>query len=342
MSRTAPKQFEQKGKVRFVKPPITQTQIRANHHRNSVNTNANINAVPTTNMQTNGQFHPQQQILPLPVQTRHPMPNTNPHPNVRPMPISNVRHGDPTPATPYKVFPKRPNQIWETTMIHEKEPNGIDALEFGVSFVWRAGCQLDEWPFDHMSVSISCSWKKDFVEIEKYMKEIRPGGKKQHLSHHWMLCEIHPYSTNDIEAYGNFCNYYKDLNKVSAAMCKSDKHQHLLFYLCPPDENVLSEQYLDDVFHCTLPKGLLWCLIFVKNLDYSNEVKSKSVMQPKNVSPNVKDPRKRKRKKERKEVEKEKSDSLGADSGQLMGMLGNLEDSLKGQAGVVLTNSQEY
>eukprot|EP00483_Globobulimina_turgida_P008433 UN08450 len=117
------------------------------------------------------------------------------------------------------------------------------------------------------SHSIHCSWKKDFSEMEKYMGEIRPGGAKQHLSHHWMLCEIHPYSTEDVNSYGDFCNYYKDLNKVSAAMCKSAKHQHLLFYLCPPDEGILPEQYLDDIFDCKIPKGLLWCLIFVKNLN---------------------------------------------------------------------------
>merc|ERR1712154_201427 len=117
---------------------------------------------------------------------------------------------------------------------------------------------------------IKCSWKKDFKEIEKYMSEIRPGGKKQHLSHHWMLCEIHPYSTSDVSSYDDFCNYYKDLGKVSAAMVKSQKHQHLLFYLCPPDETVLPEQYLDDIFDCQIPKGLLWCLIFVKNLDDKN------------------------------------------------------------------------
>merc|ERR1712176_947550 len=177
----------------------------------------------------------------------------------------------------------------------------IKELQFGVSFVWRAGCQID-WPFEDMKVPINCSWKKDFGEIEKYMKEIRPGGKKQHLSHHWMLCEIHPYSTNDIVSYGDFCNYYKDLNKVSAAMCKSVKHEHLLFYLCPPDESVLPEQYLDDIFHCKLPKGLLWCLIFVKNLNLDNEKSvshsGKSVAANNNVnnkSTNVKDPRKRKK-----------------------------------------------
>merc|ERR1712019_91472 len=117
-------------------------------------------------------------------------------------------------------------------------------------------------------------------------------------------------------------------------MCKSEKHQHLLFYLCPPDENVLSEQYLDDIFHCKLPKGLLWCLIFVKNLD--NE-KGKSTVQQSlksvsSASPNVKDPRKRKkqRSKERekkvKSREKEKSVSLGVemDGGNLLGMLDNL------------------
>merc|ERR1712154_468111 len=113
------------------------------------------------------------------------------------------------------------------------------------------------------------------------------------------------------------------------------------------DENVLSEQYLDDIFHCKLPKGLLWCLIFVKNLD--NE-KGKSVQSSKSVasvSPNVKDPRKRKKQKSKErekkakhvvveDDEKEKSGSLGVemDGGNLLGMLDNLEDSLKDQANI--------
>merc|ERR1712228_414607 len=335
MARSAPKKFEQKGKVRFIKPNMPPSQVR--NHR------GNMNAV---NVQSNGNghndtYHHQQQ------HSHHGM--------------QSVQHSmSSTPSTPYKVFPKRPNQIWNTTMIHSNDMSTtsgteLNSLKFGVSFVWRAGCKID-WPFGDMEVSINCSWKKDFGEIEKYMKEIRPGGKKQHLSHHWMLCEIHPYSTDDIVAYGDFCNYYKDMNKVSAAMCKSEKHQHLLYYLCPPDETVLPEQYLDDIFHCKIPKGLLWCLVFVKNLDNEKSKSVQNVMIQQNVSSNVKDPRKRKKKQKKvRKEKKEKSVSLGVemDSGNLLGMLDNLEDSLKDQANInddgkdedvsiLSTNSQEY
>merc|ERR1719474_314395 len=227
-----------------------------------------------------------------------------------------AHHGGPMGPPPstaggFKVFPPRPNTMWTTKVVHDGDAtsNGMDLgpLEFTASLVWRAGCEL-EWPFGDMTdhaVSrsdskplspIKCSWKKEFKEVEKYMNEIRPGGKKQHLNHHWMLCEIHPYSTADVGHYGDFCNFFKDLGRVSAAMSKSEKHQHLLFYLCPPDEHVLPEQYLDDIFECQMPKGLLWCLIFIKNLD--DKAKSNSVSvgaaggNKKSVTPSAtKDPR---------------------------------------------------
>ena len=50
-------------------------------------------------------------------------------------------------------------------------------------------------------------------------------------------------------------------------MCKSVKHQHILFYLCPPNQDILPNEYIKHVFDCNIPKGLLWCLIFIKHLN---------------------------------------------------------------------------
>eukprot|EP01083_Nonionella_stella_P141418 435642_1 len=355
IARSQPKKFEQKGKVRLIKPNIVPITHGYNAHSRA---NAQVQS-PSLHRAA-----PAVVQQPPSPQLQAPIPPNPPH--VLP------------PSTPYKVFPKRPQEIWNTRMVHAPEASTTGAseigkLDFKVTFVWRAGCKL-VWPFANIPSihekkskkpreNIHCSWKKDFAEIEKYMKEIRPGGKKQHLSHHWMLCEIHPYSTDDVSSYGDFCNYYKDLNKVSAAMCKSVKHQHLLFYLCPPDEVVLPETYLDDIFHSKIPKGLLWCLIFVKNLNLptqNNVVNSTSVGSTKSKSSKQQDPRKKhkakeKRKKKEKEKEKEKSVSLGVevDGGNLLGMLDGLSNTLKDEANIndnneekdtqiVLTNSQEF
>ena len=210
LARSAPKKFEQKGKVRFIKPPTQLATNRNNHHR--MNAAPKAHQVPQNGH--NHHHHHRNEHHPHQIQQQQPQSAPPPH----------------TPSTPYKVFPTRPNQIWNTSMIHQNDSEELNSLKFGVSFVWRAGCQI-EWPFEDMAVPINCSWKKDFDEIEKYMKEIRPGGKKQHLSHHWMLCEIHPHSTDDIVAYGDFCNYYKDMNKVSAAMCKSQSIS-ICYFIC--------------------------------------------------------------------------------------------------------------
>ena len=290
-ARSEPKKFEQHGKVRILQKP--NVQLHQPRHR-SLNNNNNNNQSRNSPQHQNNPNH----LPPIPPHTQTPggggYPSYNPAHAPPPaiIPPNQPQQPPQTGGTPYKVFPQRPQEIWNTTMLHSKETSSmgtdIGKLEFKVTFVWRAGCKL-EWPFENISINelsnrhkkkqskkklqeINCSWKKDFSEIEKYMSEIRPGGKKQHLSHHWMLCEIHPYSTQDVQSYGDFCNYYKDLGKVSAAMCKSAKHQHLLFYLCPPDEIVLPEKYLDDIFDCKIPKGLLWCLIFIKNLDDKNAV----------------------------------------------------------------------
>merc|ERR1712083_581052 len=107
-------------------------------------------------------------------------------------------------------------------------------------------------------------------------------------------------------------------------MGKNEVHQHLLFYLCPPDEKVMPDQYLDDIFETEMPKGLLWCLIFIKNLPDTKTGKiSKTVKRKSEVKdPRHRDPRRERRKekerekKERerrkeKEKRKEKSVSLG-------------------------------
>ena len=346
LARSEVKKFEQHGKVRILQKPNVMAPRHQHHNRstnirNSPITHNHSSHIPDRDHRDRDRERDRDRDrerdrdrdrdrIPPNQSTihhhdpyyKHSVP-TQPPPPTPPTPT-------PTHGTPYKVFPKRPQEIWNTRMVHAPETSSegtdIGDLDFKVTFVWRAGCQL-EWPFENISThdmhgmhhrhksskpleAINCSWKKDFSEIEKYMSEIKTGGKKQHLSHHWMLCEIHPYSTVDVQSYGDFCNFYKDLNKVSAAMCKSQKHQHLLFYLCPPDEQVLPEKYLDDIFECKIPKGLLWCLIFIKNLDDKNSKNgSASVsaishqIETKGADPRIKDPRKRDRDRDKKKDE---------------------------------------
>eukprot|EP01084_Bolivina_argentea_P125429 222236_1 len=180
---------------------------------------------------------------------------------------------------PCMKFPKRPNEIWNTTIVHSPEISSlfdaqIGRVNFKATFVWRAGCEI-KWPFQDVITEnniqqmvynhmLHCTWKEEYSDIQKYVEGIKNG--RNETLNHWMVCEIHPYSTNDVQGYGDVCNYYRPIKKVCGAMCKSQKHKQLIFYLCPPDEVILPDYIMVDVFSRRMPKGLLWCLILFKNL----------------------------------------------------------------------------
>lgn len=291
------------------------------------------------------------------IQRRNTNTGTNVYPNVHHQPSAPVPVPIPIAVVPAKVqqqpqpqneiFPRRENEFWSTLMFHEPEKSQnatLSNLNFAVTFVWIAGCRLNKWPFENLKTEsvmnssltkIRCTWKKGFNEVTKYMSEIRMGGKKAHLAHHWMLCEVHPYSTNDVVSYGDFCNYYKDMRRVSAAMCPAVKHEHLLFYLCPPDEEIISAQHMKEIFGVETPKGLLWALIFIKNLTENDRHQSSTTV----VSSVVvggggqvsKDPRKKlKRKSKSKEKERlARRKSNVEEEEDLLKMLGVAEDTMK-------------
>ena len=184
-----------------------------------------------------------------------------------------------------KVHADQTHTIWTTRIEHPEVPvmqDGkcyLEDLEFYVNIVWKAGYKMDKWPFENVNrmtmetaedkgftVLNLGDHQKGYIEVEKYVDVLRPGKSKQDLSDHWMLCEIHPCSTDDVKPYGDLCNWYKNLEQVAAAMCKSKEHEHLIFYLCAPDEDILPNQYIKDVFDCNIPKKVLWCLIFTKKL----------------------------------------------------------------------------
>ncbi|ETO15939.1 hypothetical protein RFI_21419 [Reticulomyxa filosa] len=121
------------------------------------------------------------------------------------------------------------------------------------------------------------------------------------------------------EWYANFANYWKNQKKVACMKQRVDFHHDILFYLIPPDEDVVPEKAMRDVFDIQPPSGVMWAIIFVQNLKdedrkeslqvngrvVTSSASNSAIIQPDDFK--IKDPRLRRTLEREKEKEGDKN-----------------------------------
>ena len=130
----------------------------------------------------------------------------------------------------------------------------IDSMIFNAVFTWKGGCTRFESP---SNVNPLCGWiRKDYSMLQDLVMADTIVNAKD-----CMLCTITPKTLNDHKAYKQFCSFYKSIKKLAVTACYP-----FLFYVCPPDEPIfIDKKCIKKVFNCTIPRNVLWCIIFTKN-----------------------------------------------------------------------------
>ena len=112
-----------------------------------------------------------------------------------------------------------------------------------------------------LTTEIRCQSMWTYHEMEQYLNDI--GQHRVQRDNHRMLCEVHPFDSADIANYNAFCRYFKSQPRVLVASAQTDHDETVCFYFIAPDEHIVPDGRLQDIFGCTAPSQLLWCLVVI-------------------------------------------------------------------------------
>ena len=117
-------------------------------------------------------------------------------------------------------------------------------------------------------LNVNLNENKSFEHVSKLLND-----KENFQKDHWMIFELHPYSKQDCQPYGDFCNYLKDYEEVAVSVLTHDIHEKVSLYLLPPDETIMNEQELKKTFDgIVVPGGVMWAFVYIEHLTQRDRV----------------------------------------------------------------------
>jgi len=192
-----------------------------------------------------------------------PRPMTQPsiHPTPMPTPRNYVQPVIPTNHSPRFSggYPPitgtdRNKEVWRGHLTATPVPS------FHARFLLIGGYKMDHIP---LQGELKMNGRIHFKNLNTFLPQITSSSRKNVT-----FCEVHPVSVADHQAYNQFCNHYKDLER--GAVYDQTRTLGWQVYIIPADEEGVDTSVFVKAF-CTPPtQGIMTCLV-IRYTDWKPE-----------------------------------------------------------------------